>query len=99
MRYYRWPMCRQAFKSIRFSNRPVGVKHFQALHDGGVDVAHGLVLLFEIGTRGPSIMGFEELVTVTSPVIMRASSRVSDCRRSRKSIRDMDTAWSRIKLA
>src|SRR5215471_19432405 len=27
---------------VRFSNRPVGVKHFQALHDGGVGVAHGL---------------------------------------------------------
>ena len=35
---------------VRFSNRPVGVKHFQALHDGGVGVAHGLVLLYGIGT-------------------------------------------------
>src|SRR5262245_39492350 len=25
-----------------------------------IDVAHGLVLLFGIGTRGPSIMGFED---------------------------------------
>ena len=28
----------------------IGVKHFQALHDGGVGVAHGLVLLYGIGT-------------------------------------------------
>ena len=25
----------------RFSNRPVGVKHFQAIHHGSVDVCHG----------------------------------------------------------
>src|SRR5271168_723791 len=35
----------------RFSNRPVGVKHFQAIHHGSVDVSHGLALLFGIGTR------------------------------------------------
>ena len=34
----------------RFSNRPVGVKHFQAIHDGSVDVTRGLALLFGIGT-------------------------------------------------
>ena len=34
---------------VRFSNRPVEVKRFQATHDGGVDVAHGLVLLYGIG--------------------------------------------------
>ena len=45
--------------SLLFSNRPVGVKHFQAIHRFSVDVAHGLVLLFGIGTRGASIMGFE----------------------------------------
>jgi len=36
---------------VRFSNRPVGVKHFQTVHGYGVDVAHGLVLLFGIGTK------------------------------------------------
>ena len=35
---------------VRFSNRQVGVKRFQALHDGGVGVAHGLVLLYGIDT-------------------------------------------------
>jgi hypothetical protein len=35
---------------IRFSNRPFGVKHFQTVHQCGVDVARGLVLLFGIGT-------------------------------------------------
>ena len=33
-----------------FSNRPFGVKHFQTIHRYSVDVAHGLVLLFGIGT-------------------------------------------------
>ena len=35
----------------RFSNRPVGVKHFQAIHRFSVNVAHGLVLLFGISTK------------------------------------------------
>jgi hypothetical protein len=35
---------------VRFSNRPVGVKRFQTIHDCGVDVTHGLVLLYGIGT-------------------------------------------------
>src|SRR5208282_5884737 len=37
--------------SNRFSNRPFGVKHFQTIHRYSVDVAHGLVLLFGIGTK------------------------------------------------
>ena len=36
---------------VRFSNRPFGVKHFQTIHLCSVDVAHGLVLLFGIGTK------------------------------------------------
>ena len=36
---------------VGFSNRPFGVKHFQTIHHHcSVDVAHGLVLLFGIGT-------------------------------------------------
>src|SRR5712672_3600319 len=35
---------------VCFSNRPFGVKHFQTIHQCGVDVARGLVLLFGIGT-------------------------------------------------
>jgi hypothetical protein len=35
---------------VCFSNRPFGVKHFQTFHHYSVDVAHGLVLLFGIGT-------------------------------------------------
>src|SRR5215470_14656024 len=46
--------------NVRFSNRPFRVKRFQTIHPYSVDVAHGLVLLFGIGTRGPSIMGFED---------------------------------------
>jgi hypothetical protein len=34
-----------------FSNRPFGVKHFQTIRRCGVDVTHGLVLLFGIGTK------------------------------------------------
>jgi hypothetical protein len=37
--------------NVCFSNRPFGVKHFQTIHQCGVDVAHGLALLFGIGTR------------------------------------------------
>ena len=29
----------------------IGVKHFQTIHRCSVDVAHGLVLLFGIGTK------------------------------------------------
>jgi hypothetical protein len=36
---------------VRFSNRPVGVKRFQAIHHCSVDVARGLVLLSGIGTK------------------------------------------------
>ena len=37
--------------NVRFSNRPFGVKHFQTIHHCSVDVAHGLALLFGIGTK------------------------------------------------
>ena len=42
---------RRARATIAFSNRPVGVKRFQTIHRYSVDVAHGLVLLFGIGTK------------------------------------------------
>ena len=38
-------------RHVRFSNRPFGVKRFQTIHRTSVDVAHGLVLLFGIGTK------------------------------------------------
>jgi hypothetical protein len=34
-----------------FSNRPFGVKRFQTIHLCGFDVAHGLALLFGLGTK------------------------------------------------
>jgi hypothetical protein len=40
-----------AVTNVRFSNRPFGVKRFQTVHRCSVDVAHGLVLLFGIGTK------------------------------------------------
>ena len=36
---------------VRFSNRHVRVTRFQTIHHDSVDVAHGLVLLFGIGTK------------------------------------------------
>src|SRR4249919_742140 len=36
---------------VRFSNRPFRVKRFQTIHHYSVDVAHGLVLLFGLGTK------------------------------------------------
>src|SRR6516225_10714383 len=36
---------------VRFSNRPVEVKRFQAIHDCGVGITRGLVLLFGLGAR------------------------------------------------
>ena len=41
---------RQCDWRVRFSNRPVWVKRFQAIHQYSVDVARGLVLLFGIGS-------------------------------------------------
>src|SRR5450631_2790160 len=38
-------------RHVRFSNRPFEVKRFQTIHHCNVDVAHGLALLFGIGTR------------------------------------------------
>jgi hypothetical protein len=38
-------------KDVRFSNRPFGVKRFQTIRHHSVDVTHGLVLLFGIGTK------------------------------------------------
>ena len=42
---------------VRFSNRPVWVKRFQAIHQYSVDVAHGLALLFGIGTKALPLWG------------------------------------------
>src|SRR5713101_3707150 len=48
--------------NVRFSNRPFGVKHFQTIHRCGVDIARRLALLFGIGTKALSSMGFENEV-------------------------------------
>src|SRR5450759_1434265 len=42
---------REQHADVRFSNRPFEVKHFQTIHHCSVDVAHGLALLFGIGTK------------------------------------------------
>jgi hypothetical protein len=53
-----------ALSDVRFSNRPVGVKRFQAPHRYSVDVAHGLALLSGIGTTA-LIWGFLSQAGVT----------------------------------
>jgi len=37
--------------NVCFSNRPIGVKRFQAIHHCGLDVTRGLVLLYGLGAR------------------------------------------------
>ena len=72
-------------RNVRFSNRPVGVKHFQTIHLCSIDVAHGLVLLFGIGTRAvPSwdsktrwnnlSGGLVVSVTLTSSIVPQGTS-------------------------
>src|SRR5258707_10051849 len=46
----------------RFSNRPSGSSTFQAIHHSSVDVAHGLALLFGLGTKALPSWGFEDEV-------------------------------------
>jgi hypothetical protein len=45
------PLDRCPVQDVCFSNRPSGVKRFQAIHHSSVDVAHGLALLFGLGTK------------------------------------------------
>ncbi len=49
-------------RHVRFSNRPFGVKRFQTIHHYSVDVAHGLVLLYGIGTKALPSWDFEDEV-------------------------------------
>jgi hypothetical protein len=43
--------CQHLFVYVGFSNRPFRVKRFQTIQHYSVDVAHGLVLLFGLGTK------------------------------------------------
>ena len=43
--------CDAPIGSLLFSKSAVWVKHFQAIHHLSVDVAHGLALLFGLGTK------------------------------------------------
>ena len=47
---------------VGFSDRPFGVKRFQTIHHYSVDVAHGLVLLYGIGTKALPSWDFEDEV-------------------------------------
>src|ERR1700739_5058741 len=48
-----WPITTFPFAAEfgRFSNWPVGVKHFQAIHHFSVNVSNGLELLYGIGIQ------------------------------------------------
>jgi hypothetical protein len=59
---------------VRFSNRPVGVKRFQTTHHCSVDVAHGLVLLFGIGTKALPVWGFEDEVEQSKGRLLQGAS-------------------------
>ena len=50
-RYCAATKCTVLQPNVGFSNRPFGVKRFQTIRRCSVDVAHGLVLLFGIGTK------------------------------------------------
>ena len=55
---------------VRFSNRPFGVKRFQAIHHHcSVDVTHGLVLLFGIGTKALPSWDWERGGTIYSAAL------------------------------
>jgi uncharacterized glyoxalase superfamily protein PhnB len=53
---------------VPFSNRPAGVERFQTIHYGSVDVDHGLVLLFGIGTNVDSV--FQQAVKAGGQTVM-----------------------------
>jgi len=48
-----WPKADMSLNAINvcFSNRPVWVKRFQAIHQAVFDIARGLVLLFGLGAK------------------------------------------------
>jgi len=57
---------------VCFSNRPFGVKHFQTIRHDSVDVAHGLVLLFGIGTT------WNEQLRLALHLLLYTGQRVGD---------------------
>src|SRR6516164_7503272 len=58
----------------------LGSSAFRLSTNSSVDVAHGLSLLFGLGTRGPSIMGFEDEVEQSFGRPFGRPCRQCDCR-------------------
>ena len=90
-------MC-SANTNVRFSNRPVWVKGFQAIHQYSVDVAHGLALLFGIGTKAlplwGSRMGWNNLLVGLAPDRGQIQADIRS-HLIRRPVRDMPTVrWS-----
>src|ERR1700687_1615891 len=80
-----------ASSDVCFSNRPFEVKRFQTNHHCNVDVAHGLALLFGIGTRA-LVWGFfvKEIwqgALFSSPVSLFDLKAVSSSRSALRSSR------------
>src|SRR5436305_3524753 len=66
-------------RPVRFSNRPFRVKHFQTIHRCGVDVAHGLALLFGIGAKAlPSWDSKTRRNNLSSDLAVRRTAGPSD---------------------
>ena len=63
--------------NVRFSNRPFGVKHFQTIRHYGVDVAHGLVLLLELGARALVWGFYSQEVPVRASILLNSHYRKS----------------------
>ena len=64
-------------RHFRFSNRPFEVKRFQTIRRSGVDVTHGLVLLFGIGTKAVPSWHLENEVEQSFPRPCRQMSSSS----------------------
>jgi hypothetical protein len=67
-------------RDVCFSNRPFMVKRLQTIHHSGVDVAHGLVLLFGIGTRALVWGFFSQEVYAERHIFFHSSVSLFDLR-------------------
>ena len=65
---------------VRFSNRPFRVKRFQTFHHYSVDVTHGLVLLFGIGTKALVWGFFSQEVYAERYIFFHSSVSLFDLR-------------------
>ncbi|MGC1235552.1 MAG: hypothetical protein WA838_12905, partial [Xanthobacteraceae bacterium] len=67
-------------RHVRFSNRPVRVKRFQTIRRCSVNVTHGLVLLFGIGTKALVWGFFSQEVYAERHIFFHSSVSLFDLR-------------------